>query len=77
MGLLAWSKLGGAQRKNQEQQVDLIPKIERNLQRDREVNTALAAMGYTIFRIWDHEVKKNFIIAGVVIAHLEAMVSKN
>jgi len=36
-----------------------IPKIERNIQRDREVNLALAQMGYTVFRFWETEVKKD------------------
>ncbi len=35
-----------------------IPKIERNMQRDREVNAELAQMGYQVFRFWEHEVKK-------------------
>lgn len=36
-----------------------IPKIERNIQRDHEVNTALQRLGYTIFRFWEKEVHKN------------------
>lgn len=36
-----------------------IPKIERNMQRDREVNGALAAMGYTVMRFWDSDINKN------------------
>lgn len=36
-----------------------IPKIERNMQRDIEVNRELKNMGYTIFRFWSHEVKDN------------------
>ena len=36
-----------------------IPKIERNMQRDREVNRQLQDMGYTVFRFWAHEVKDN------------------
>ena len=36
-----------------------IPKIERNRQRDREVNAELEAMGYTVFRFWSIDVKKN------------------
>lgn len=35
-----------------------IPKIERNMQRDREVNRQLKKMGYEVFRFWEHEVKK-------------------
>lgn len=36
-----------------------IAKIERNMQRDSEVNTELASMGYTIFRFWENDIKKN------------------
>ncbi|TBN03309.1 very short patch repair endonuclease [Hyunsoonleella flava] len=36
-----------------------IPKIERNMQRDREVNQQLKDMGFTIFRFWTHEIKNN------------------
>lgn len=35
-----------------------IPKIERNMQRDREVNFELASLGYTVFRFWEGEIKK-------------------
>ena len=34
-----------------------IPKIERNMQRDREVNRQLNEMGYTVFRFWVKEIK--------------------
>jgi DNA mismatch endonuclease (patch repair protein) len=37
-----------------------IPKIERNMQRDREVNAKLTEMGYTVFRFWTKELKDNF-----------------
>ncbi len=36
-----------------------IAKIERNMQRDREVNAALKELGYTVFRFWQKEVDKN------------------
>lgn len=36
-----------------------IPKIERNMQRDREVNHQLVEMGYTVFRFWTNEIKNN------------------
>ncbi|MET7028844.1 very short patch repair endonuclease [Sediminicola luteus] len=35
-----------------------IPKIERNLQRDREVNFALKTKGYKVFRFWEKEIIK-------------------
>ncbi len=36
-----------------------IPKIERNMQRDHEVNAQLENMGFTVFRFWESEIKKN------------------
>ncbi len=36
-----------------------IPKIERNIQRDDEVNKELKRLGYVVFRFWESEVKKN------------------
>jgi DNA mismatch endonuclease (patch repair protein) len=35
-----------------------IPKIERNMQRDREVTAQLEAFGWRVVRIWEHELKK-------------------
>ncbi|MCG2460890.1 very short patch repair endonuclease [Flavobacteriaceae bacterium F89] len=35
-----------------------IPKIERNMQRDREVNAELERLGYEVFRFWEREIKK-------------------
>jgi len=36
-----------------------IPKIQRNMQRDREVNAQLLAMGWAVLRFWEHELKKD------------------
>jgi len=36
-----------------------IAKIERNMQRDREVNAELKGSGYKVFRFWETEIKKN------------------
>jgi len=36
-----------------------IPKIERNMQRDRTNNKLLESMGFKVFRFWEHEVTKN------------------
>lgn len=36
-----------------------IPKIERNMQRDRENSEKLAILGFTVIRFWEHEIKKN------------------
>lgn len=38
-----------------------IPKIERNMQRDLENNSALKLMGYKVFRFWEHEIKKDLV----------------
>lgn len=35
-----------------------IAKIERNMERDREINAIYESMGWTILRFWDFEVKK-------------------
>ncbi len=35
-----------------------IPKIERNIQRDKEVNATLEKLGYHVFRFWEKAVKK-------------------
>ncbi|WP_375325979.1 very short patch repair endonuclease [Flagellimonas sp. GZD32] len=53
-----------------------IPKIERNMQRDEEVNAVLDEMGYKVFRFWESEVKKNLNeCLEIVLAHLEAFKS--
>ena len=36
-----------------------IPKIERNIQRDIEVNEKLKSEGWTVLRFWDKEITKN------------------
>ena len=36
-----------------------IPKIERNMEHDREVTEALTEQGWTVLRFWDFEIKKN------------------
>lgn len=35
-----------------------IPKIERNIQRDGEVNKILEDKGWKVIRFWEHEVNK-------------------
>jgi len=37
-----------------------IPKIERNIQRDQEVNQQLSQLGYKVVRFWDHEINNDF-----------------
>ncbi len=36
-----------------------IPKIERNMERDKEVTTKLESEGWTVLRFWGNEIKKN------------------
>lgn len=36
-----------------------IPKIERNMKRDQEVNAKLKEMGWTVLRFWSKQVLKN------------------
>ena len=36
-----------------------IPKIERNIERDSEVNEKLKSKGWTVLRFWGKEVEKN------------------
>ena len=37
-----------------------IPKIERNMQRDRQNTETLQDRGWTVFRFWEHKLKKEF-----------------
>ena len=37
-----------------------IPKIERNMQRDKSNTNALLQNGWNVLRFWDHEVKNEF-----------------
>lgn len=39
-----------------------IPKIERNIQRDFEVNDKLSADGWLVLRFWGKEIKKNTVV---------------
>ena len=36
-----------------------IPKIERNIERDIEVNEQLKSMGWTVLRFWGRDIKKH------------------
>jgi DNA mismatch endonuclease Vsr len=36
-----------------------IPKIERNIERDKEVNEKLKAQGWIVFRFWGKEITRN------------------
>ncbi len=49
-----------------------IAKIERNMQRDHEVNAELQHLGYFVFRFWETEIKKELdTCLQKVILHLE------
>lgn len=37
-----------------------IPKIERNMQRDKENTEKLKEKGWTVFRFWENQIKKEF-----------------
>ena len=52
-----------------------IPKIERNMQRDREVNQQLEELGYKVFRFWEHEIKKELSrCIDEVVLHLRSQI---
>lgn len=36
-----------------------LPKIKRNMQRDKEVNKKLKKMEWNVIRIWEHDIKKH------------------
>jgi len=49
-----------------------IPKIERNIQRDGEVNAELNNLGYKVFRFWEREIKKELdTCLQIVLDHLQ------
>ena len=38
-----------------------IPKIERNIERDKTVTQELKAQGWQVIRFWDFEIKKDIV----------------
>jgi DNA mismatch endonuclease (patch repair protein) len=36
-----------------------IPKIQMNIERDRQQNVKLENLGWTVVRIWEHEIEQN------------------
>lgn len=44
-----------------------IPKIEKNIQRDEEVNTKLRESGWVVLRFWGKDIKKNVTACADVI----------
>lgn len=51
-----WSKSKHDHKSNQD---FWISKIEKNIQRDKEVNKRLKSEGWTVIRLWGNEIKKN------------------
>ena len=50
-----------------------IAKIERNMQRDREVNAELKRLDYKVFRFWESEIKKELDrCLNKVVSHLQS-----
>jgi DNA mismatch endonuclease (patch repair protein) len=47
-----------------------IPKIQTNMDRDRVHSAALAQMGWTVFRVWEGEIKRDVAAAAAPIAAL-------
>ncbi len=55
-----------------------IPKIERNMQRDRFAKLALEEMGYTVMRFWEHDVEKKLkVCVNQIELYIEAIKSIN
>lgn len=49
-----------------------IPKIERNMEKDIEVNHVLSYLGYTVIRVWEHEIKKDLDkVCDMIISYIE------
>lgn len=47
-----------------------IPKIERNMERDKEVTAKLESEGWTVLRFWGKEIKKNAVYCADVIENV-------
>ena len=58
-----WHGYNWEERKNdfKSNQEFWIPKIERNMERDREVTARLEADGWTVLRFWGNDIKKNLL----------------
>jgi DNA mismatch endonuclease (patch repair protein) len=44
-----------------------LPKIERNIQRDDEVNERLEELGWTVVRFWEHKITKDLKGSALVV----------
>lgn len=47
-----------------------IPKIERNIERDKEVTAKLESEGWIVLRFWGNEIKKNTVYCADVIENV-------
>jgi DNA mismatch endonuclease (patch repair protein) len=47
------------------------PKLARNRQRDRQVSAELRLAGWTVIRIWEHQLEKPLRVLQIVKRHLE------
>lgn len=58
-----WHGYNWEERKNdfKSNQEFWIPKIERNMERDKEVTARLEADGWTVLRFWGNDIKKNLL----------------
>ena len=56
-----WHGYNWKERKNdfKSHQEFWIPKIERNIERDKEVNVKLKSEGWTVLRFWGNDIKKH------------------
>ncbi len=49
-----------------------LPKIERNMQRDKENNAILKSKGYKVLRFWEHQIKKDIIVCiNKILSHIK------
>lgn len=56
---MARIRLGKSEKRFQIASRFWIPKIERNIARDKSVNQQLKNDGWTVLRFWDFEIKKH------------------
>ncbi len=55
-----WHKCPKCYKEPKSQKEYWIPKIEKNVKRDRKNSRILRSKGYSVLKIWEHEVKKNY-----------------
>jgi len=49
-----------------------IPKVERNMQRDAEINSVLEGLGWNVIRFWDFQVKNELgVCIQKILEHIE------